>query len=171
MANSPADRAPDAERGDMTSMIDCVFLMIVFFVCCDFRTLEAKLPSFLPRDCGGSSRIAPEPQIEIAVLCDEPGVRRRDERHPSRIRVDGHRVHWQVGPRTVRDFAALRHELARLAADPALRVRDPDDPSRQCLARCLVLPGAGVYHDDAVRAADACRAAGFDRVAWSAGVR
>ena len=30
---------------DMTPMIDVVFLLIIFFLCIDFRVLEAKLPA------------------------------------------------------------------------------------------------------------------------------
>ena len=44
-----ADAEEEAE-GDMTPMIDAVFLLIIFFLCIDFKTLEAKLPAYLPKD-------------------------------------------------------------------------------------------------------------------------
>ena len=52
---------------DMTPMIDVVFLMIIFFLCIDFRVLEAKLPAFLPRDRGGSLTADPIEQLSVRV--------------------------------------------------------------------------------------------------------
>ena len=40
---------PDEEqKGDMTPMIDVVFLLIVFFLCIEFKVLESRLDAFLP---------------------------------------------------------------------------------------------------------------------------
>jgi len=169
MAPSPTDLAPEETRSDMTPMIDCVFLMIIFFVCCDFRTFEQKLTSFLPRDTGGSGHTEPRELLSIQVVCEHYGERDRDGRHPSRFVLRDHRVHWQVGPRTFHDRDALQRELERLANDPSLRVPDPDDPSARRLVECVIEPTFGAVNDDAVRTADACRAAGFDRVLWGGG--
>jgi hypothetical protein len=62
-------------RSDTTPMIDVVFLMIVFFVCIDFRVLEAKLPAFLPKDQGaGSQVVVPQEQLIVRVTVTEPGT-------------------------------------------------------------------------------------------------
>ena len=55
------DVQEDAEM-DMTPMIDVVFLLIIFFLCIEFKTLEAKLPAYLPKDRGSQS--TPEEPVE-----------------------------------------------------------------------------------------------------------
>ncbi|MGE4158432.1 MAG: ExbD/TolR family protein [Planctomycetota bacterium] len=43
-------------EGDMTPMIDCVFLLLIFFVVsCKFKTSEGHLDVFLPKDEGQSA--------------------------------------------------------------------------------------------------------------------
>jgi biopolymer transport protein ExbD len=52
------------EKMDMTPMIDCVFLLLVFFMCATkFKKLEKKLDAFLPDDAG-ISRPDPKPFLE-----------------------------------------------------------------------------------------------------------
>ena len=50
---------------DMTPMIDVVFLLIIFFLCIDFKILEAKLPAYLPKDKGS------QPEEELLVNKDK----------------------------------------------------------------------------------------------------
>lgn len=61
----------DTEKGDMTSMIDVVFLLLIFFMCAaKFKTLESKLQANLPKDMGESSAPAPDVtprRIELKV--------------------------------------------------------------------------------------------------------
>jgi len=47
---------------DMTPVIDMSFLLIIFFICLPFKTLEGKLQAFLPTDKG----INPTPQDPVA---------------------------------------------------------------------------------------------------------
>jgi len=170
MAHSP-DTDGDEVRGDMTPMIDCVFLMIVFFVCLDFRSLEAKLPSYLPRDVGsGPTLLEPREQLSVRVVCDDYGAATPDPRRRGRSTLVGHRVRWEVGPRTVHDLEGLRRELARLAADPAWQVEDPKQPGRRRLADCVVELAPGTVYDDAAHTADACAAAGFTELRWGGGL-
>jgi biopolymer transport protein ExbD len=45
-----------AERQDLTSMIDVVFLLLVFFVCTmSFRVIEGKIDTELPKNSGPNS--------------------------------------------------------------------------------------------------------------------
>lgn len=38
---------------DMTPMIDCVFNLLIFFLCnINFKLLEGKIPAYLPKDVG-----------------------------------------------------------------------------------------------------------------------
>lgn len=170
MAISPTDPCDGALHTDTTPMIDCVFLMIVFFVCCDFVQLEGKLPAWLPRDHGGSSKVEPVTMLLVEVHCDARGTERPDPQRSGRTSLDGHRVHWIVGPQRVDSMEALQRELARVAADPAWWVPDWPHPHRRRLVHCLVQAYPGTVYDDAVRTADACLAAGFPKVEWGGGL-
>jgi hypothetical protein len=143
--------------------------------------LEAKLPAFLPRDRGGSpARIEPELQLAVRVHVTSPGRKvvhgpadaaGRDPAtgRPARHRLHDHRVAWEVGPRRFDDLAAAAAELARLAADPAHHVPDPETGERRPIA-CVVEGLRGSCYDDVARAADACRAAGFTRIHFGGGM-
>lgn len=48
--------------GDMTSMIDIVFLLLIFFILMPFKTTESKLEAFLPKDSSTAS--TPAKQVE-----------------------------------------------------------------------------------------------------------
>jgi biopolymer transport protein ExbD len=178
----PARPTADVEeaKADTTPMIDVVFLMIVFFVCIEFRTLEAKLPAFLPKDAGSSTRpVEPEPQLSVRVHVVAPGTKVATRPvaargvdpatgRPVRYRLDGHRVAWEIGPRRFDDFAAAAAELARIAKDPANHALDRRTGERGPIA-CIVEGQRGSRYDDVAKAADACRAAGFTRIHLGAG--
>jgi len=51
---------------ELTPMIDISFLIIIFFMCLPFKTLEGKLAAFLPTD-KGINPIPAEPPPEIKV--------------------------------------------------------------------------------------------------------
>lgn len=74
--NAAAARAHDDPAPDMTSMIDVVFLVIVFFLCLDFRNCEAKVPAYLPCDRSvGPTKFEPVPQLSVQVRVREQGRR------------------------------------------------------------------------------------------------
>ncbi|MBL9076659.1 MAG: biopolymer transporter ExbD [Planctomycetes bacterium] len=167
-------------KSDPTPMIDVVFLMIVFFVCLDFRVLEAKLPAYLPKDAGSRhSPAPPQPQLVVRVHVDRPGT--AVFRHgfgagtidpatgrPARYTLTGHTARWEVGPRRFTDPAAARRELERIAADPDSMVPDPRTGTRQLL-RCVVEATPGVRYADVAAATDACHAAGFRDITFAGG--
>ena len=60
---------------DMTPMIDVVFLLIIFFLCIDFKILEAKLPAYLPKDVGShTDEVEPQEKVRIKIVCDNWGT-------------------------------------------------------------------------------------------------
>jgi biopolymer transport protein ExbD len=176
---APAD--VEEAKADTTPMIDVVFLMIVFFVCIDFRVLEAKLPALLPLDRGGSPDLV-EPQRQLVVrvhvtapgtmvptgAADANGVDAATGR-PPRHRLEGHRVAWEIGPRRFDDLGAARAELARIAADPANHVADRDTGARGPMD-CVVEAMRGACYEDVARTTDACHAAGFPRIHFGGGL-
>ena len=56
---------------DLTPMIDCIFLLIVFFIVAGkFKKVESRLDAYLPKDIGIDNRAKPDPdKFFIAVLC------------------------------------------------------------------------------------------------------
>ena len=69
------DLAQEEVKPDMTPMIDVVFLMIIFFICIDFKVLESKLPAFLPKDKGSSTDIvAPKEQLSLKIHVESAGL-------------------------------------------------------------------------------------------------
>ena len=68
------------EEGDeftlnMTPMIDVVFLMIIFFICIEFKVLESKLNAFLPTDKGSQSTVVePQEQLSIKIHVERKGT-------------------------------------------------------------------------------------------------
>ena len=172
------DAAREEAKSDMTPLIDCVFLMIVFFVCIDFRVLEAKLPAHLPRDAGDRTTIDPPlPTVSVEIVCDEVGEAR--PRHPERAGEDpatgrprpflrvGHRIHWRVGPRPIGDPEALATLLAGIHADRSGWNRDPD-PGNPTPPEVVVDPGPGTTYGDVARTVDLVRGAGFPAVRFAA---
>lgn len=56
-------------KGDMTPMIDCVFLLLVFFMCATrFKTLEEKLVTHLPKNLGEQNVTPMDVQPRIIEL-------------------------------------------------------------------------------------------------------
>lgn len=159
--------APDEAKGDMTSMIDVVFLMIVFFVCIDFKVLEAKLDAFLPFDRGGRSPVEPEQVVSVKVMVAADG---REVPHSAgRYSLVGHRVTYDIAGAPLTSEAALRDELRRIADDPSLMVPDRETGGRRRMG-CIVEGYPGTRYDDVARAADLCRAAGFDDISFGGGL-
>lgn len=165
--------AKDEMKADMTPLIDCVFLMIIFFVCIDFRVLEAKLPVYLPRANATLNLLpAPREQLIVEIRCDDFGrkidriVGRQEGQldaatgRPFAFILVGHQVHYAVGPRRCADLAALRAELQRVHDDPAAARLDAAS-GKTSLPPVAVEPLAGAVYDDVAKVIDAVKAAGF----------
>lgn len=168
-------------KPDMTPMIDVVFLMIIFFVCIQFRTLEAKLPAFLPKHKGSSPHaVAPQPNLPVRVELVAAGTRTfapglgagdvdpGTGRAP-RFQLVGHQVRWQVGPKVLHDLDAVRHELQRVAGDAQNLVTDAAGGGRRLLP-CVIEGQRGTCYEDIARTADACRHAGFVDIEFGGGM-
>ena len=152
----------------MTPMIDVVFLLIIFFLCIEFRVLEARLPAYLPKDKGSSRQPAePQEQLRLRIVCDERG--REEPRTATAFRLVGHRIHFQLDARRVETLEELRQELAALARDPSRRVLDPAAPGRTKRLPVVIEPGVRVVYGDVAPCVDAVMAAGFQEVHFGGG--
>ncbi|MEZ5989635.1 MAG: biopolymer transporter ExbD [Planctomycetota bacterium] len=97
-------RKPDRRRSeagvdlDMTPMIDVTFLLLIFFLCLEFKTLEGKLQANLPKDLGPHhSAAVPIDKVDLEVRCLARGTERTDP-HGGRFDLVGHELGWRLGP-------------------------------------------------------------------------
>ena len=84
MKSSLKKAAEDECQLEMTSMIDVVFLLLIFFLCTlKFKTLEGKLAAYLPKDVGVNTSEAEEiEKVEIDIWDDLNGNGQRDPGEP-----------------------------------------------------------------------------------------
>lgn len=181
MSNSALEQAQEEAKADMTPMIDCVFLMIIFFICIDFKVLESKLPAYLPKDKGSQSfKVDPVEQLSIGIYADQkgtpvyekggPGIINPNSQRPYRYKLVDHKMHWVVGPKPVYDLQSLARELERIAKDPTSQVPDKDNPGRTKLMACVIEPHPGAVYDDVAKTADAAHQAGFKEINFGGGL-
>ncbi|MBK8974485.1 MAG: biopolymer transporter ExbD [Planctomycetes bacterium] len=163
-------------KADMTPMIDCVFLLIIFFLCIDFKTLEAKLPAYLPKDRGSQTTEAePIEQLSVKIVCEEFGqeVARRASIGPLRsrnnVKMVGHRVYWLVGPKKVEEMTELMDALKEIAEDPRRRVPDKDTGGTKVMP-VVIEPYPQTTYGDVAGTVDAVRAAGFQEINFGGGM-
>lgn len=129
----------------MTSMIDVVFLLLIFFVCtASFRQPEERLPTHLLAQGKGAADVqAPPDPIE-----------------PLRVRVhrsdgeDGALV-WTLAGRAILERKSLRQTLSALAQAA------PETP-------VIVDPEPSTPIGDVIDLYDLCRIAGFAKIQFAA---
>ncbi|MBZ0151446.1 MAG: biopolymer transporter ExbD [Planctomycetes bacterium] len=178
---SAIDDAQEEVKPDMTPMIDVVFLMIIFFVCIEFKVLESKLPAYLPKDKGSQSTVVePQEQLSVKVYVDKPGtpnykhgggpgVLNEGTKRPFRFVLEGHRVKWEVGPRPCFTIGEVKAELEKIAKNPASMVPDKKTGQKKLMG-CVVEAYPGTYYDDVSKTADVCHQAGFEEINFGGGL-
>lgn len=103
----------------LTSMIDVVFLLLVFFlVTADFAKKENKLPSALQTEGGGVSSSDLQPQI-------------------IQISLQEQQVVYTIGQVRCADRASLESVLNQLPRDPGVAIKSAPDVPIQAVATAL----------------------------------
>jgi len=173
--------AQEEVKPDMTPMIDVVFLMIIFFICIDFKVLESKLPAYLPKDKGSQSDVVePQEQLSVGIYVEAqgtpeypPGIQKGDinknNLRPYRFKLNGHRAKWEVGPKPLYEIKEVEKELKRIAIDPASQVPDKETGGKKLMA-CVIEAHPGTYYEDVAKTADACHNAGFQEINFGGGL-
>jgi len=176
---SALDDAQEEAKADMTPMIDVVFLMIIFFICIEFKVLESKLDAFLPTDKGSQSTVVePEEQLSIKIIVEQkgtkdygkigrPGINPLTNR-PYRHKVKGHKVRYEVGPKPLYGIDKVKEELERIAGLPSSQI--PDKKGGKKLMSCVIEAYPGTYYEDVAKTNDAANAAGFKEVNFGGGL-
>lgn len=96
--------------GDMTSMIDVVFLLLIFFILMPFKTSESKLESHLPKETGPSPRqteIIKAEKIDIRIKVNNET--KIDPRNFEGVTVS-------INGKKLTNFIGLKSRLADLSA-------------------------------------------------------
>jgi len=190
MANRDTlEEAQEEAKSDMTPMIDCVFLMIIFFLCIDFKILEAKLPAYLPKDKGSqTTEVEPQEQLSIGIYVEAEGTKtyptkgggegliNKHTKRPYRFVLQGHRVRWMVGPTPVyqgppgRETERLLEVLSDIFANHDTWQPDKDKPGEMKPMPVVIEPHPGTYYADAAMTADAVKAAEFREINFGGGL-
>jgi len=150
---------------DMTPMIDVTFLLIIFFLCLEFKTLEGRLGFNLPKKVGQRTTIAaPLDKLDIGIVNVSRGTPRPDPHNPRRFELENHLCRWVVGPRPVRTIAELtailKREVGHEVADPKTGALGPRLVS--------IKSGEGVTNSDVTQVIDLVRHVGFEDVVIAA---
>lgn len=177
---SAIDDAQEEAKADMTPMIDVVFLMIIFFICIEFKVLESKLDAFLPTDKGSQNTVVePEEQLAIKIHVESNGSKDFSKYggqginpgtgRPNRFVLNGHKVKWEIGPKPVYSLAEVQKELKRIADDPASQIPDKKTGGTKLMS-CVIEAYPGTYYEDVAKTNDAANNAGFKEVNFGGGL-
>lgn len=176
---SHLEDAEEEAEGDMTPMIDAVFLLIIFFLCIDFKVLEAKVPAYLPTDKGSApTESEPVEQLSVRVVCENYGT--KQDRFPNRpdvTRPDGtlkprpfmlidHRIFWTIDATRIDSLEELEETLKKIANDDARKVPDKDNPGVRKLMPVVIEPQENATYGDVATTIDYVRDAKFEEISF-----
>jgi biopolymer transport protein ExbD len=156
-------RSKPEEKPDMTPMIDVTFLLLIFFLCLEFKTLEGKLGMKLPKDLGATSQpSAPVDHVDLEIAVASPGERRLD-RQARRYVLEGHVARYRVGASWVHGLPRLQRLLRREA-----QLRVPDENGVPARRPLRIKSQKGVVYGDVTQAVDVAKEAGFEQIHFAA---
>lgn len=97
------------QTGDMTSMIDIVFLLLIFFILMPFKSVESRIESHLPKTDGiAISKIEKIDKIDIKIKVDKNAV--LDLRSFSGVTI-------AINGQKLNSFLGLKNKLAEMKAN------------------------------------------------------
>ena len=176
MVSRHIEEAMEENELDLTPLIDCFLLLIIFFSCLEFKSLEAKLPAYLPKDVGsGKQYVPPQEKLSVKIWCDKWG--QEFERYPGKLygpnegrlkRLVGHTIHWEVGAKKFTDIERMKPELQRLCKEKL--VDDDKNPGKKKKMTVVIEPGPETTYDDVARTVDVVLAAEFEEINFGGGL-
>jgi biopolymer transport protein ExbD len=165
------DEVSKEAKTDMTPMIDVVFLLIIFFLCIDFKVLEAKLAAYLPKDKGSlDTPVEPQEQLRIKITLDKPGEKVPRPGSSNAFMLKGHRVTYMVGPQKVETLEEMKKKLEEIYKDPNRKVPDPVNKGQMKVMDVVVEPGTGAVYGDVAPCVDTIAAVGFKEINFGGGL-
>jgi|SRR5690606_22264223 len=162
--------AEEEAKADMTPMIDAVFLLIIFFLCIDFKTLEAKLQANLPKDKGSQpTQAEPVEQLSLRIIEEREGERVPRRQGSKAYRLVGHEVSYTLGAKRITDLDKLVEELEKIFRDPQQKVPDKDNPGSVKAKPVVIEPQPGATYGDVAAVVDAVTMVGFTEINFGGG--
>jgi len=181
---SKAEESQEEAKMDMTPMIDAVFLLIIFFLCIDFKILESKLPAYLPKS-KGSQEVYEEPvsQLSVAIEVTNNGAKRYRNRHGSATWQDprtnevreaayqlrDHTIAWYVGSKFISDLDELKTQLETIYKNKGTWQKDPKTGVLQPMS-VVIEPQINACYADVAQTVDAVTAASFTDINFGGGM-
>ncbi|MGE0142020.1 MAG: ExbD/TolR family protein [Planctomycetota bacterium] len=177
---SHLDDAQQEAKLDLTPMIDCVFLLIIFFLCIEFKSLESKLQAFLPKDKGSQNfKVEPQEQLSLRIELVEMGQktpRRQNQKefdekgNPTAWAYIGHRVKYAINATPFDQLDKFEKALEKIKADPASSmVPDAMNPGKRKLIPVVIEPQPGTTYGDVAQVVDRVKAIGFEELNFGGG--
>lgn len=179
MVSKHAEEAMEEQEIDLTPLIDCFLMLIIFFSCMEFKSLESKLPAYLPKDVGaGKQYVAPQEKLNIKVICEEYG--KELPRYPGRdyapgeyknLRLEGHKIRWEVGAKKFGEdrIEEMLKELERLIKDKSKWVKD-EKTNKDKPMTVVIEPQKDTTYGDVARTVDVVLKAGYEEVNFGGGM-
>lgn len=97
------------QTGDMTSMIDIVFLLLIFFILMPFKSVESRIESHLPKNEGiAISKAEKIDKIDIKIKVDKNAT--LDLRSFSGVTI-------AINGQKLTSFLGLKNKLAEMKAN------------------------------------------------------
>ena len=157
---------------DMTPMIDVVFLLIIFFLCIDFKVLEAKLPAYLPKDKGSQPDIVePQPQLRLKIHCDNFGDEKLRPGSKKAFRLIDHEIHYTLDADRLDTLEDLDKKLEEIFRDKdRCMVDDTKNPGQKKIINVVVEPDHGTVYGDVAPVVDTLLIHGFTDVNFGGGL-
>ncbi|MFT4541415.1 MAG: biopolymer transport protein ExbD [Planctomycetota bacterium] len=163
MPKSEDPRNETAEL-EMTPMIDVTFLLLIFFICTlRFKTLEASLETYLPKEVGLNLPNTPMiEEVEVVIRVVAPGTQYQRSANGSLEPHDGKSrlvygsdrvVRYSVGIRTFDGVDDIGERLQEL------HQAEPERPFSIDARR-------GTTYEEVVEVLDAAAGAGFEKVSF-----
>jgi biopolymer transport protein ExbD len=167
------DMVQEEAKTDMTPMIDCVFLLIIFFLCIEFKILEAKLPAYLPKDSGAQKTDSPPIEklsLKIERIAEGTRIPRRPKDPKSTAyRVEGHKVRYHVMAAKVSEVDDLVRELEKIYKDRSKWHKDEKTGEMKPMP-VVIEPGVGAVYGDVASCVDAAKKVGFGDIQFGGGM-
>lgn len=145
-----------------TSLIDIVFLLLIFFMCASrFKQVEQKLDAFLPQSGDQMAVRSSLPPKELTIFVRDDAVMRGSANHNLKAMREATYYLESRGATPVHDPRIMLPRLRQLAADQDLRVLIA--PYDESMGRDQLVPFFNV-----VKVVDICKAAGIGNIAFQA---
>ena len=155
---------------DMTPMIDVVFLLLIFFLCMEFKTLEGKLAANLPKDVGvNTTEAKPQENLDVRIECIEWGEEVDADKgytraQGGRFELVGHKVKWWIGAKSVTTEEELNTRLHEASKKTTINAQGQKEQMP-----IVIKTGRGVTYGDVTIVIDFAREAEFKKITFGGG--